>query len=99
MATWLRRLFGIKTALTRTRVLVKYDVGFKNHLYIRGSGAGLSWERGLPLKNIGRDEWVWETQIPFTACEFKVLINDQHYEHGENHRIASGKAFEYTPRF
>ena len=99
MATWLRKLFGIKTAQGGTRILVKYDVGFKNQLYIRGSGAGLSWSKGLPLKNTGHDEWIFEIQRPFTLCEFKVLINDHHYEQGENHRLTSGKLFQYTPRF
>jgi len=99
MATWLRRLFGIKTVPGRTRILVKYDVGFKNYLYIRGSGGGLSWTKGLPLKNTGRDEWIWDIQLPFTSCEFKILINDEHYEQGENHRISNGKTFQYTPRF
>jgi hypothetical protein len=104
MVTWLRRVFGIKTRphplpQAKTRILVKYDVGFKNHLYIRGNGAGLSWNKGQPLKNIGRDEWIWETQLPFAECEFKTLINDERYEQGENHRIVSGKFFQYTPRF
>jgi hypothetical protein len=104
MVTWLRRVFGIKThpharPQGKTCILVKCDVGFKNHLCIRGSGGGLSWNKGQPLKNIGRDEWIWETQLPFTECEFKVLINDEHYEQGENHRIGSGKFFQYTPWF
>jgi len=104
MVTWLRRVFGIKVHPQsrfqgKTRILVKYDVGFKNHLYIRGSGAGLSWSKGQPLKNIGSDEWIWEAPFPFTECEFKVLVNDEHYEQGENHRLVSGKFFQYTPRF
>ena len=100
MVAWLRKFLGIKNApVHTTRILVKYDVGFKNQLYIRGSGAGLSWNKGLLLRNIGRDEWIFEIQMPFTLCEFKVLINDQHYEQGENHRLASGKLFQYTPRF
>lgn len=104
MVSWLRRVFGIKghprpLPQGKTRILVKYDVGFKNHLYIRGCGAGLSWNKGQPLKNIGRDEWIWETQLPFTECAFKVLINDERYEQGENRRIGSGKSLQYTPRF
>lgn len=82
-----------------TKVTVKYDVGFNNFLSIRGHGADLHWDRGVKLKNVKADLWVWETPLPFHACEFKVLINDQHYEVGNNHIIESGSAFEYTPRF
>jgi len=83
----------------KTRVLIKYNVGFKNNLYIRGQGAGLNWNKGVMLKNIGPDEWVWEPTAPINDCEFKVLINDQKYETGENHHISGGRLFQYTPKF
>ena len=82
-----------------TQVTVRYDAGFPNNLFIRGSGAGLSWDRGVPLKNIGYDGWVWETDSHFGECEFKVLINDRHYETGENHHLHEGESIQYTPRF
>lgn len=90
-----------KKSLTsrKTRVVIKYDVGFNNSLYIRGKGANLSWEKGVCLKNTKSDEWVWESDLPFTTCEFKVLINDSQYENGDNHPLACGQTFEYTPHF
>lgn len=81
------------------RVVVKYDVGFNNVLYIRGQGAGLSWDKGVALKNVSADEWVWEPSVAFNDCEFKVLINDSSYEGGENHHLAPGSSFQYTPSF
>ena len=82
-----------------TKIIVKFDIGFNNSIYLRGEGAELSWERGIILKNIKADEWIWETSLPFTKCEFKVLINDRQYELGENHQLKCGTAFEYTPLF
>ena len=93
------RLFGSKKEPSRTKVTVRYDAGFSNNLYIRGSGAGLNWERGVMLKNIGPDEWVWEASGPISDCEFKVLINDQRFEQGENHHLQDGKVVQYTPTF
>lgn len=83
----------------KTRIVVKYDVGFSNSLYLRGKGASLSWDKGVCLKNLKADEWVWETDAPFTNCEFKVLINDSQYEIGENHRLTCGANIHYTPKF
>ena len=83
----------------KSRVLVKYDVGFGNILFIRGQGAGLNWEKGQMMKNLSKDEWVWETDLSFNACEFKVLLNDQGFESGDNHKLLQGANFEYTPRF
>lgn len=82
-----------------TRVTIKYDVGFPNSIYIRGKGANLNWNKGIPLKNVKHDEWIWETDVPFTSCEFKVLINDKHYENGENHHLNCGATIQYTPKF
>jgi hypothetical protein len=82
-----------------TRVTIRYNVGYSNTLFIRGKGPGLSWDRGVKLKNTGPDEWVWETNLPFSDCEFKVLINDQQFESGENHHIHDGIALQYTPQF
>lgn len=84
---------------TKTSITIKYDVGFSNALYIRGNGCDLSWEKGKMLKNVSADEWVWETDKSFGQCEFKVLINDQVYENGENRRISCGSSVSYTPQF
>lgn len=82
-----------------TKITIKYDVGFNNIVYIRGEGADLSWKKGKPLKNVKADEWVWESDKPFSQMEFKVLINDEKYEAGENHHLAGGSTISYTPSF
>ena len=88
-----------KKGNAKTRITVKYDIGFSNQLYIRGKGGSLSWDKGQPFKNVKADEWVWETDAPFTQCEFKVLINDRIYENGDNHVLNHGAALLYTPYF
>lgn len=88
-----------KRGASTTRVVVKYDVGFGNALYIRGKGANLNWDKGILLRNVKPDEWHWEIDLPFNACEFKVLINDSEYEIGGNHPLTAGSAIQYTPKF
>lgn len=83
----------------KTRIVIKYDVGYGNTLSIRGHGANLSWEKGQPMKNTRHDEWVWETEMPFTKAEFKVMLNDKHYEAGPNHILHAGSTIQYTPHF
>lgn len=84
----------------KTRIAIHFDVGFSNSLYIRGKGApGLSWDRGVQLKNVKSDLWVWESDVPFTTAEFKVLINDRNYEEGENRTLKYGAQLDYTPHF
>jgi len=83
----------------KTRVVIKYDVGYNNSLSLRGKGANLSWDKGLLLKNVSANEWVWETDTLFTTGEFKVLINDTQYELGANHTLTCGANIQYIPRF
>jgi hypothetical protein len=91
--------FVLERVPVKTRITIHYDVGFGNALYIRGRGAGLSWDKGVPLKNAKADEWIWETSSPFSACEFKILLNDEIYEAGDNHPITQGTQLKYTPQF
>jgi hypothetical protein len=82
-----------------SKVEVRYDAGFGNTLFIRGKGAGLSWEKGVVLKNLSPDVWIWETDRPFESCTFKLLLNDAQYETGENRTLQFGGTVHYTPRF
>ncbi len=82
-----------------TRITIKYDTGFGNTLFLRGKGANLSWEKGIPLRNVKNDEWIWETDATFPNGEYKVLINDSIYETGQNHALYCGTITQHTPRF
>ena len=89
-------LFGRK----RTRVVVRFDTGLDHHLFIRGQGAGLCWDKGLPLSNQGTDCWVWETNQPIPeSCEFKILIDDKVFEEGPNHRLMDREICTIQPEF
>ncbi len=83
----------------KTRITVHFDAGFPNELFIRGHGANLSWDKGIRLKNVKHDEWVWETSRSFKQGEFKILINDTHFEIGDNHVVKSGTQIALTPNF
>lgn len=86
-------------ATGKTKLSVKYDCGYPNKLTIRGEGANLCWEKGIPLKNVKPDEWVFETDAPFGKCHFKILVNDEIYEAGTNRTLVQGTNSTYTPKF
>ncbi|MDR2664638.1 MAG: hypothetical protein LBB14_03925 [Puniceicoccales bacterium] len=77
------------------RIVARANVGWGNWLAIRGRGAGLRWDRGIPLKNEGPDTWSWEGEGP---VECKLLLNDVLWERGENH-ICHGPRAEVSPNF
>lgn len=84
----------------KTRLVIQYDAGFPNSIYVRGEGIpGLTWQKGVPLKNIKANEWELEIEKSFTKGEFKVLINDVTYEIGENHLVKPGASIRINPKF
>jgi len=44
-----------------TTVIAQADVGWGNHIYLRGEGGGLSWEKGVMMDCREGNEWVWST--------------------------------------
>lgn len=59
-----------------TRLLVTAYIGIGNRLFIRGSGPGLSWDKGLPLQFVSIGKWRWETNDATTPVQFKLYKND-----------------------
>ncbi|MES2696951.1 MAG: hypothetical protein V4773_26035 [Verrucomicrobiota bacterium] len=82
-----------------TTITAKIDVGFGNAVYIRGDGAGLSWDVGLLMTVSGEDVWqvqLGESARPFT---FKFLVNDLTWNTGPDLVVASGSNETFTPEF
>lgn len=89
-----------KPSMKKTVVKVQFDCGFPNTLFIRGEGvSALSWNQGVAMDNITSNEWEWECCRPSTRIEFKILINDQIYEAGENHTVSYGDTVTVYPKF
>lgn len=92
-----------KTSSTRTTkkdltVLARVDVGFGNALYVRGEGAGLSWEQGQPLACVDGKTWKWTTSATGPVT-FKLLVNDCTWAQGPDLRALPGETLEVTPAF
>ena len=81
-----------------TTIEATVDVGFGNNLFVRGQGAGLSWERGTPLTCVGPNRWRWSARIE-DGLTFKLLLNDQNWAVGDNLVARPGARVEVSPRF
>jgi hypothetical protein len=67
---------GMVTSDGATRLLVTAYIGIGNRLFIRGSGPGLSWEKGAPLQFVSIGKWRWETNDASAPVQFKLYKND-----------------------
>ncbi|MEX2380892.1 MAG: hypothetical protein WD490_00765 [Opitutales bacterium] len=82
-----------------TSITAKVDVGFGNHLYIRGQGGGLSWEKGVLMQCEAPDLWRWNSDPGNGPIVFKLLVNDQHWAIGENAQVEPGEERVLEPGF
>ena len=84
---------------TKTTIAARVDVGFGNNLYIRGAGAGLSWDVGILMRNLSPYDWAWETKNADNQIEYKLLINDEIWANGENQFAQSDETSVTAPTF
>ena len=98
------KIAGAQTKLTKparvvpTTIEAHVDVGFGNQLFVRGQGAGLSWERGVPLKNVDSQTWQW-TAVATDKLTFKLLLNDAVWAQGADVTASPGQKMEVKPSF
>ena len=81
-----------------TTIKAKIDVGFGNNLFVRGQGAGLSWERGVPLTCVDGQTWQWSGKAD-DRLTFKLLLNDSVWAKGEDIIAKPGQKVEIVPTF
>jgi hypothetical protein len=60
-----------------TRLVVTAYIGIGNRLFIRGTGPGLTWDKGVPLQFVSIGKWRWETNEATAPVEFKLYKNDE----------------------
>ena len=94
-----KKTLAAKKSLNKTTVAARVDVGFGNYLYIRGEGAGLSWDVGILMKNLSPYEWAWETGSAKKRIEYKFLINDELWANGDNQYTNPGETSVTAPTF
>jgi hypothetical protein len=81
-----------------TVIEAKIDVGFGNHLYIRGEGGGLSWNQGERLSCFDSDTWCWVGSAT-ESVTFKLLLNDHLWCEGSDLTACPGSHLEIVPNF
>lgn len=82
-----------------TSIFAKVDVGFGNHLYLRGSGPGLSWDHGIAMDCVAADIWTASLKNVKEPVSFKLLINDSVWSSGNDYVVEPGQSVTITPSF
>lgn len=84
---------------SQTTLIARVDVGYGNILFIRGEGAGLSWDEGNTMECVSNDEWKFTTTASDKEITFKYLINDIDWAQGDDLTVKKGQTSVSTPQF
>ena len=82
-----------------TFISAQIDIGFGNHLYIRGEGPGLSWDIGVAMDNTGSNLWTTSVKGAKLPVVFKVLVNDLTWNTGADYSVNPGQSITVYPSF
>ncbi|MBS0651300.1 MAG: hypothetical protein JSR93_09075 [Verrucomicrobia bacterium] len=81
-----------------TPITIQFPARLGEHLYIRGEGSGLTWEQRVPLINI--DANTWQLRQPMQGeFKFKILLNNEEWETGNDHLAKGGDEISVSPVF
>lgn len=82
-----------------TFISAQIDIGFGNHLYLRGEGPGLSWDHGFAMDNTGTNLWTASIKGAKLPVAFKVLVNDLSWNTGADYVVEPGQSITVYPTF
>jgi hypothetical protein len=82
-----------------TIIFAKIDIGFGNHLYIRGEGPGMSWDHGMAMDCVGTGLWTTSVKNAATPVVFKLLVNDLSWSTGPDFVAEPGQSLTIDPSF
>jgi hypothetical protein len=82
-----------------TTITAEIDIGFGNSLYLRGEGAGLSWDKGLLMTCVSDNQWQLSLGESARPIIFKFLVNDLSWSVGEDYTVAAGGSVTFVPTF
>lgn len=89
----------VAPARVATTITATIDIGFGNALYLRGEGAGLSWDRGVLMNCVANDCWSLELSESARPLICKFLVNDLTWSAGEDYTVAPGRSVTIVPAF
>jgi hypothetical protein len=90
---------AVTTEPPATFISAQIDIGFGNHLTLRGTGPGLSWDQGLVMDSVGASLWTASVKGAVAPVVFKVLVNDLTWSTGPDYSVEPGQSITITPTF
>ena len=90
----------VRTKKSDSAVIASVFIGIGNKPFVRGSGAGLNWDKGIAMEflEIGKWKWISSTELK-EPVELQLFRNDEDADSSGKYTLEPGQQLNISPVF
>ena len=90
----------MRTKKSDSVVMVSVYIGIGNKPFVRGSGAGLNWDKGIAMEFVEIGKWKWIPPADFKEpVELQLFRNDEDVDSTGKYTLGPGQRLDISPVF
>ena len=90
----------MRTKKSDSVVMVSVYIGIGNKPFVRGSGAGLNWDKGIAMEFVEIGKWKWIPPADFKEpVELQLFRNDKDVDSTGKYTLGPGQRLDISPVF
>jgi hypothetical protein len=90
----------VRTKKSDTAVVASVFIGIGNKPFVRGSGAGLDWDKGIAMEFVEIGKWRWIAPAGLEEpIELQLFRNDEDADSTGKYTLESGQQLDLSPVF
>ena len=90
----------VRTKKSDSAVVASVFIGIGNKPFIRGSGAGLNWDKGIAMEFVEIGKWQWIAPADLDEpVELQLFRNDEDADSTGKYTLVSGQQLDLSPVF
>ena len=90
----------VRTKKSDSAVVASVFIGIGNKPFVRGSGAGLNWDKGIAMEfvEIGKWQWIPPAELK-EPVELQLFRNDEDVDSTGKYTLEPGQQLDLSPVF
>ena len=90
----------VRTKKSDSAVIASVFIGIGNKPFVRGSGAGLNWDKGIAMEfvEIGKWQWIPPAELK-EPIELQLFRNDKDADSSGKYTLEPGQQLDLSPVF
>ena len=90
----------VRTKKSDSAVVASVFIGIGNKPFVRGSGAGLNWDKGIAMEFVEIGKWQWIAPADLVEpVELQLFRNDEDADSNGKYTLESGQQLDLSPVF